>query len=153
MDETTIETMDEIKDNTEQLLRTSTIDNPVETRELLQKLEASLPIAVRLNEHGFNSLREQGKNINNDIVLQVDSVLYIGDMGGILCAIECEMGSDSGKEVLMTSITHLKIDPSHPLAEQIKQYQKKRLVSMAIADSGKRRNKFKPQKKKRGFAG
>jgi hypothetical protein len=51
----------------------------------------------------------------------------------------------------MTSITHLKIDPSHPLAEQIKRYQKNRMASMAIADIGKRRSKFKPQKKKRGF--
>jgi hypothetical protein len=152
MDETTIETINEIKDQTEQLLRTSTIDDPVETRELLQNIEANLPISVRLNAHGINSLREQGRYIeNSDDVLQVDSVLYMGDMGGILCAIECQLDADSGKELLMTSITHLKIDPSHPLAEQIKRYQKNRMASMAIADIGKRRSKFKPQKKKRGF--
>ena len=152
MDETTIETINKIKDQSEQLLKTATIDDRVETRKLLQDIEANLPIAVRLNAHGISSLREQGKYIeNSDDVLQVDSVLYTGDMGGILCAIECQMDADSDKKLLMTSITHLKIDPSHPLAEQIKRYQKKRIASMAIADIGTRRSKFKPQKKKRGF--
>jgi hypothetical protein len=89
MDETTIETINKIKDQVEQLLKTATIDDPVETRKLLQNIEVNLPISVRLNTHGINSLREQGKYIDNcDDVLQVDSVMYTGDMGGILCAIE-----------------------------------------------------------------
>jgi len=152
MDKSTIEKINEMKAKTEGLLRSATLDNPVETRELLQDMAANLPIAVRLNEQGINSLREQGKYIENrDNVLLIEDVIYTGDLGGILCAIECEIDSDHGKELLISSITHLKIDPSHPLAEKIKRYQKKRIVSIAIADIGKSRNRFKPTKKKRGF--
>jgi hypothetical protein len=43
------------------------------------------------------------------------------------------------------------VDPNHPLAKRIQQYQKKRVISMMIADGLTKRSKFKPQKKKRGF--
>jgi hypothetical protein len=153
MDHELIQTINQIKDQTDQMLQEATIDDPVETRELLHNIEANLPIPVRLNERGVNSLQEQGKYIsNNDELLQVEDVMYMGDVAGILCAIEYQMDSDHDKEILITSITHLNVHSSHPLAEEIKRYQKKRTASMAIADIGKRRNKFKPQKKKRGFA-
>ena len=153
MDQELIQTINQIKDQTDQMLQEATIDDPVETRELLHNIEANLPIPVRLNERGLNSFQEQGKYIsNNDELLQVEDVMYMGDVAGILCTIEYQMDSDHDKEILITSITHLNVHSSHPLAEEIKRYQKMRIASMAIADIGKRRSKFKPQKKKRGFA-
>lgn len=152
MDKSTIEKISQMKAQTEELLRLATLDDPVETRELLEDMAANLPIAVRLNEHGLNSLREQGKYIKNrEQALLIEDVIYTGDLGGILCVIKCEIDDEHSKELLMTSITHLKIDPSHPLLERIKHYQKKRMLSIAIADSGKSRNRIKPKKKKRGF--
>ena len=142
--------IEKVKAITEEMLNSSTIDDPRETRELLRDLEANLPIAVRFNEYGLLNLQEQGSRLEDTHgTFQVERVLYMGDMAGILCGIEHEV--DSEKELMMTSITHLKVDSSHPLAKRIQQYQKKRVISMMIADGVTKRSKFKPQKKKRGF--
>jgi hypothetical protein len=156
MDDTTIETIDKIKAATEGLLASATIDNPTETRLLLQDMEANLPIAVRFNEHGLRSLQEQGNDTKDKHgIFHVDKIMYTGDMGGILCAIQHELESEDGGEqkfgVMVISITHLKVDSAHPLANRIKQYQKKRVLSLMIANGQTRRSATKPKKKKRGF--
>lgn len=48
---------------TERMLATSTIDEPVETRQLFLDMEASLPIAIRFNEQGLKGLKAQGVDI------------------------------------------------------------------------------------------
>jgi hypothetical protein len=150
MDDISTESLEKMKALTEEMLNSSTIDDPKEARELLRDLEANLPIAVRFNEYGLLNLQEQGSRLEDTHgTFQVERILYMGDMAGILCGIEHEV--DSEKELMMTSITHLKVDPHHPLAKRIQQYQKKRVISMAIADGLTKRRKFKPQKKKRGF--
>jgi hypothetical protein len=150
MDKISAESAEKLKAITEEMLNSSTIDDPTEARELLRDLEANLPIAVRFNEYGLLNLQEQGSKLEDKHgIFQVEAIFYMGDMAGILCGIEHEV--DSEKELMMTSITHLKVDPTHPLAKRIQQYQKKRVISMAIADGVTKRSKFKPQKKKRGF--
>jgi hypothetical protein len=135
---------------TEEMLNSSTIDDPTEARELLRDLEANLPIAVRFNEYGLLNLQEQGSNLRDPHgIFEVNTIFYMGDIAGILCSIDHEV--DSQKELMLTSITHLKVDPNHPLAKRIQQYQKKRVISMMVADGLAKRSKFKPQKKKRGF--
>ena len=57
----------------------------------------------------------------NDAV-EIDSVLNLGDEGGIACAI----GLWGGKTVVVTSLTHLQIDRDHPLAARIHAYQLQR---------------------------
>jgi len=141
---------EKVKAITEEMLNSSTIDDPRETRELLRDLEANLPILVRFNEYGLLNLQEQGSKLEDKHgIFQINKIFYMGDMSGILCGIEHEV--DSQKELMMTSITHLKVDPNHPLAKRIQQYQKKRVFTMMIADGLTKRRKFKPQKKKRGF--
>jgi hypothetical protein len=51
----------------------------------------------------------------------------------------------------MISITHLKVDLDHSLADRINFYQKKRTLTLAIANSGTMRATAKPKRKKRGF--
>lgn len=133
-------------DLTERMFATSTIDDPVETRQLYLEMEASLPIAVRFNEQGLKGLKAQGVNIDgNGEGYRIEKLMYSGDMGGILCNVETKANQT------VISITHLKVDPAHPLAERIKEYQKKRALALAIANSGTKRSAAKPKRNKRGF--
>jgi hypothetical protein len=153
--------IDKAKAATENLLTASTIDDPTETRSLLRDLEVNLPIAVRFNIHGLRSLYEQGSRMRNkDGIFHVDEIVYTGDMGGIMFAIRHELESEDGEEyededkefgIEVISITHLKVDSTHPLAARIKQYQKKRVLTIAIANSGTKRSAAKPKRNKKGF--
>ncbi|NUN64615.1 hypothetical protein HCU40_07580 [Pseudanabaena biceps] len=153
--------IDKAKAATESLLTSSTIDDPTETRSLLRDLEVNLPIAVRFNVHGLRSLYEQNSRMKNkDGIFHVDEIVYTGDMGGIMFAIRHELESEDEEEyededkefgIEVISITHLKVDSTHPLAARIKQYQKKRVLAIAIANSGTRRSAAKQKRKRRGF--
>ena len=134
---------------TEKMLASSTIDDPVETRQLFLEMEESLPIAVRFTEHGIKGLQQQlpDLEITKDKIFTIEKLLYSGDMGGILCNIS---SADNEKQTII-SITHLKVDPSHPLADKVQQYQKKRTLALAIANGGTRRSAAKPKRKRRGF--
>jgi hypothetical protein len=136
-------------DMTEKMLASSTIDDPVETRQLFLEMEASLPIAIRFTEHGVEGLQQQSPDldISKDKVFAIENLLYSGDAGGILCIVS----SADNKKVNIISITRLKVDPSHPLSDRIQQYQRKRILALAIANSGSRRGGAKPKRKKRGF--
>jgi hypothetical protein len=142
--------IEKVKNITEDLLNSSTIDDPTEARELLRDLEANLPIAVRFNEYGLLNIQEQGSRLEDPHgIFQVERIFYMGDIAGLLCGIEHEV--DSEKELMMTSITHLKVDPTHPLAKRIQQYQKKRVITTMIADGLTKRSGLRSKRKKRGF--
>ncbi|WP_421658919.1 hypothetical protein [Leptothermofonsia sp. ETS-13] len=49
-------------------------------------------------------------------------------MGGIGCGLKDE----GGKEVRVTSLTHLKFDLTHPLAEDVKAYQQERIRGLKL---------------------
>lgn len=51
----------------------------------------------------------------------------MGYEGGIACDITPE---DKTETVIVVSITHLQIDSLHPMAEQILDYQQKRIKSL-----------------------
>jgi hypothetical protein len=84
--------------------------------------------------------------ITKDKVFTIEKLFYSGDMGGILCTV-----SSSDDEKTIISITHLKIDSSHPLADRIQQYQRKRMLALAIANGSTRRSEAKSKRKRRGF--
>jgi hypothetical protein len=136
-------------DMTEKMLASSTIDDPVETRKLFLEMEASLPIAIRFAELSVKGLQQQlpDLEITKDKVFIIEKIHYSGDMGGILC----NVSSADNEQQTIISITHLKVDPSHPLADRIQQYQRKRSLTLAIANSGTKRSAAKPKRTKRGF--
>ncbi len=146
--------MDEL---TERMFATSTIDDPVETRQLYLDMEASLPIPIYFSERSLTALEAQGINLDDyqkSQLVCIESLNYSGDMGGILCEIIVEIEDDDNNielRQLMLSITHLKVDPAHPLAERIKEYQRKRALTLAIANAGTKRSATKPKRNKRGF--
>jgi hypothetical protein len=142
-----------MNDMTKKMLALSTIDDPVETSQLFLDMEASLPISARYTEQGVKGLQQESVNsdttleITKDRVFTIEKILYSGDMGGILCAIF----HVEGKQQNIISITHLKIDSDHPLATRIQQYQKRRKLALAIANSGTNFSNTKLKRKKRGF--
>ncbi|MCY7334075.1 MAG: hypothetical protein LH649_15790 [Pseudanabaena sp. CAN_BIN31] len=138
-------------DLTEKMLASSTIDDPVETRQLYIDMEASLPIDVCFAGTSIKPLQQQLSHleITKNKIFTIEKLLYLGDQGGILCNIS----SPEDDQQAMISITHLKVDLDHPLADRINFYQKKRTLALAIANSGTRRAAAKPKRKKRGFGG
>jgi len=53
-------------------------------------------------------------------------------MGGITCTLK---GDPEDKELYSVSITHLIIDPTHPLAAEVEAYQRQRVRRLRLQDS------------------
>lgn len=109
------------------------IDDHEQAMALTEKLKASLPLQVYPTQQMAKGLKAQGKSLDPDREYTVDSVFYSRDMGGIICALK---GDPEDKEVFAVSITHLKIDPKHPLAAELQAYQSRRNRGLAIQDRG-----------------
>jgi hypothetical protein len=81
--------------------------------------------------------------------LEIGSVLYLGDAGGIACALKT--WATAGKNAVVVSLSHLRVDDSHPLAARIKAYQSGRAARIAMSDAvpERRRRGGKSRRKKR----
>ena len=91
------------------------IDDKKDVYELIEALNEHLPMRAYATPPLVKAVRQEGAEIKVNEAVEVDSVLYLGDEGGIACAI----GLWGGKTVVVTSLTHLRIDCDHPLAERI----------------------------------
>ena len=100
------------------------IDDYAEAIALTEKLKAHVPFTVRPAKEFVTLLRKRGKFVASDQEFSINLVEYSGDMGGIMCTLA---GDPEDKEVYVASLTHLKIDPSHPLAVEVQAYQKRRI--------------------------
>ena len=98
------------------------IDDEKDVYELIEALNEHLPMRAYATPLLVKAVRQQGAEIKVNDAVEIDSVLYLGDEGGIACAI----GLWGGKTVVVTSLTHLRIDRDHPLAERIQVYQLRR---------------------------
>ena len=107
------------------------IDDYAKAMELLKKMEAQLPIPVFPKRPLIHTLREKGTKITSQQMLYINSVLYLGDEGGIGCdlGLICD-----DKEVLVCSLTHLSISPRHPLTKEIRAYQRERTKKLERQD-------------------
>jgi len=90
--------------------------------KLIKEMERYLPIPVYPSKELLQLLRKQGKDISSDTELNITRVFDSGDTGGIVCTV-----LEENKEVLIVSLTHLKIKPTHPLCDKILDYQKQRI--------------------------
>lgn len=59
----------------------------------------------------------------------IHTVVYSGDEAGILCSITAP--SAEAKEVVLVSLTHLRVSLKHPLGADIRAYQKARIDKLA----------------------
>jgi hypothetical protein len=108
------------------------IDNVEEAQDLCDRLEATIPFPVRVGKKMLETMIEGGNHASLDDVFSVDWVKYSGDVGGISCAFEY---SDGGERYAV-SLTHLKIDPEHPLAKEVIAYQNRRIQRIKLQDLG-----------------
>lgn len=109
------------------------IDDFDQATALKDKMETSLPLMVRATKHLVKGMREKGEKIHLDQSFEVISVYYSGDMGGIMCALQ---DNPETKKAIVASLTHLKVDPEHPLADEIQAYQRRRIHRLALNDKG-----------------
>jgi|GEM_PF-528725 len=98
------------------------IDDKKEADELIKVLNEHLPMRAFAAPALVKALRQNGTVIRKNAAVKIDSVCYLGDEGGIACAIE----SPGGKNAVMASLTHLLFAPDHPLANRIHAYQSRR---------------------------
>jgi hypothetical protein len=123
------------------------IDNYAEAMVLIEKMKAQLPMSAYPTEAVVQSLRQGNPTITTKQELQIQDVLYLGDDGGIACAIYLS----EKKVVTITSLTHLIIPVSHPLAPEIMAYQAKRSQKLAEMQGPGKPTRFtiKPRKKRK----
>ena len=98
------------------------IDDEKEVYQLIEAMNEHLPMRAFATPPLVNAVRQEGADIKVNDAVEIDAVLYLGDEGGIACAI----GMWGGKTAVVASLTHLRIDRDHPLAEQIQTYQLRR---------------------------
>jgi hypothetical protein len=108
------------------------IDNPETVARLMAQMESQLPIPAVPTKDVVRTLRRRGVHASTDHALSVRRVFYAGDEAGIVCDVT---PSRAAKEVLIVSLTHLRIAPKHPLFAAIVAYQRERVTRLAAADA------------------
>ncbi len=106
------------------------IDDPGTVARLMDQMQAHLPIPAFPTKEIVRTLRQQGTKVSVDRALSVKHVLYLGDEGGIGCALT---PTQAAKTVCVVSLTHLRIPPQHPLFGPIQAYQRERVKRIAAA--------------------
>jgi hypothetical protein len=131
------------------------IDDYLTAQALTEKISANLPITAYLAKNYIKRSAAQGEILDPKTPYTVEWVGYSGDEGGIMCAIK---ESIQNNKKLVSSITHLIIDPNHPLAPEIEVYQQTRIMKLALQDRGgfaaellKPQPKDKQKKRRKGF--
>jgi hypothetical protein len=132
------------------------IDDYADAIALQKKLDASRPFKVRPGKPLLQMMRDRGKPMDAGQDYVVEKVLYSGDEGGITCMLK---GKATDKEIVGASLTHLVMDPEHPLAGEVKVYQQQRTHRLRLADRRgfaalvEKNKRPKKKKKKRGGFG
>jgi hypothetical protein len=124
------------------------IDDYAKAMELVRKMEAHLPIPARPTGACIRALREQGVKVARHQELQIKHVLYLGDEAGISCDVTL---SRDAEEALVVSLTHLRVRHRHPLAQEIRAYQRERTRRLAQSGGPREPSHFtvRPRKRKR----
>jgi hypothetical protein len=99
------------------------IDNYDSAISLSHQLEASVPFKVRPGKPLLKLMQDKGTPMSAERDYTVEKVMYSGDEGGIICMLQ---GKATDKEQIGASLTHLVIDPGHPLCEPVRVYQRQR---------------------------
>lgn len=98
-----------------------------EYEELTQKMKLFLPIKAIPTKELVSTIKDKHPRLTLESKFFISDVINTGDLSGILCMIECE-----DVDGLVCSLTHIEIDPSERLKNEIKTYQKKRALRVDI---------------------
>ena len=108
-----------------------TIDDYNSAVSLSHQLDASTPFTVRPGKLLLKMMKEKGTPMTATRDYVVEKVMYSGDDGGIMCMLQ---GNSTDKEIVGSSMTHLVIDPEHPLAAAVRSYQRQRSHRLRLQD-------------------
>jgi hypothetical protein len=97
------------------------IDDSRKTDLLMAMLKESLPIPTNITQYLARALAQQSPDILIPDRCNVIDVIYSGDMGGIVCALD--IGGPDTKSAHLVSITHLTFNRNVVLAREIAAYQ------------------------------
>ena len=104
------------------------IDDAAKAMTMADKMEAHLPILVRPTGAFVRLMRQHGIKIDRDRELSVRRVFYMGDEAGISCDVT---PPEMEKAPIICSLTQLRVNSKHPLAEEIRTYQRERAGKLA----------------------
>jgi hypothetical protein len=103
------------------------IDNYTQTMKLMRKMEEHLPIPAEPTKKFIYAMRKHGIKVKPNQPLQIESIQYLGGEGGIGCCV----GTLKAGEVVVTSLTHIRVKSSHVLGKDIRNYQRERVDELA----------------------
>jgi hypothetical protein len=121
------------------------IDDYAKVQELMRKMETQLPIPARPSSALIRLMRQQGVKLARDQELPIKRLFYMGNEGGISCDVT-PPGME--KTPIICSITHIEISPAHPLAKEIRAYQKARTKILSQRNREPTNFTVKPRRKK-----
>jgi hypothetical protein len=104
------------------------IDDPAMVEKLMGQMEARLPIPAFPTKELAQALRQHGAKLSVNRAVFIQQVLYGGDEGGITCDIT---PTRDAKVASLVSLTHLRLPPDHPLARDVRAYQRARVRRIA----------------------
>ena len=90
------------------------IDDYAKAMELVRKIKAHLPIPARPTKAFIKAMRSSEIKVRSGQKLQIESVLYTGDEGGISCAIQLPGAEGT---VTLASLTHIRV-PAIPCSKK-----------------------------------
>jgi hypothetical protein len=99
------------------------IDDPTTVIALMRQMEAQLPIPAMATPELVHTLRKNGVKIASTRRVQIEQVMYLGDEGGIACRVTFSGQAGNG---VVVSLTHLRVQDHHPLAQAVRAYQRER---------------------------
>ena len=102
------------------------LDQPEKTARLIAAMKAALPFAVELTASAITVLWAQHNAGDVKPKQIVSKVSYAGDEGGILCHMERE----GTQNVIIVSLTHVRMARHQPLAAAVFEYQKHRVKKL-----------------------
>jgi hypothetical protein len=105
---------------------TQMLDKPEKTRELIATLEAAVPFEVALLPDLVEYLARQQKPVLVKPIETVSKVSYLGDLGGIICHVQPE----DTENMIVVSLTHVRVPRTFPFATAVLDYQKYRVKKL-----------------------
>jgi len=102
------------------------LDNPEKTTKLLATLKAAVPFEVELTDRLIKRLRVQHHAGADQKHHTVSDLSYAGDEGGIVCQIV----PPEKRDVIVVSLTHVRVPLAMPLAAAVADYQKHRMKKL-----------------------
>lgn len=109
------------------------IDDYEAAIDLSKRLNATMPFQVRVGKELLKKMQSGGESVTANTLFNVTLVAYSGDVGGINCGLEPADG-ELLSSAYVVSITHVKIDSAHPLAEEVQTYQQNRIRGLKLQE-------------------